>query len=83
MRGIKTARSLLGLVAPYPCAFFIWMDFFYFLPLWFLFGWIFLEVPGTAFIWMSFLKSVPVRFSFLLRFKGLEYDIRNIHLINL
>ena len=57
------------------------MDFFYFLPLWFLFGWIFLEVPGAAFIWMSFLNKS--RFSFLLRFEGLEYDIGGIQLINL
>ena len=79
---IRTARSLLGLVAPYPCVFYL-DGFFHFLPLWFLFGWIFLEVPGTVFIWMSFFKSVPVRFSFVLRFEGLEYDIGRIHLINL
>ena len=54
-----------------------------FLRLRFLFGWIFLEVPGAAFIWMPYLKSVPVRFSFLLRFEGLEYYIGRIHLINL
>ena len=29
---IRTARSLLGLVAPYPCGFLIWMDFFIFYP---------------------------------------------------
>ena len=29
---IRTARSLLGLVAAYPCGFLIWMDFFIFYP---------------------------------------------------
>ena len=73
---IRTGSSL-------PLWFFDLDGFSYFLSLWFLFGWIFLEVPGTAFIWMSFLKSVPVRFSFMLRFEGLEYDIGRIYLINL
>ena len=51
---IRTARSLLGLVAPYPCGFLIWMDFFIFYPCGFYLGCGFSKVPADAFIRMVF-----------------------------